>query len=59
MYDHKDRVVTACPETPEFGRDSASKQDTILGQYRLQIIVSEQIALSPNPALQSADNDAT
>jgi prophage tail gpP-like protein len=36
----------------------ASKQDTTLGEYRLKIIVSEQIAPSPVPALQSAANDA-
>jgi prophage tail gpP-like protein len=35
----------------------ASKQDTTLGEYRLKIIVSEQIAPSPDPALQSVAND--
>lgn len=35
----------------------ASKQDTTLGEYHLKIIVSEQIAPSPDPALQSVATD--
>jgi hypothetical protein len=34
-----------------------SKQDTNLGEYRLKIIVSEQIAPSTDPTLQSVAND--